>query len=278
MCTVIWGGTFVILKDGLNNISPILFVALRFSLSALIFLPGFFLAYGKIHYRSLRAGGFLGILMFAGFALQTSGLEETSASRSAFITQMLVVFTPMFQFFFLRKSFEGGSIVGVIIVVLGLFLLTSPDASMLNRGDWATFLSALAFAAYIVALDYYTRHYDLSVLMFMQTLATAVLSWITSLLFEKIRLSYQPELILSLLYLSPVATNIIIYIQNRYQKETTPTRAALIFTMEPVWASLFAIVFLREFMNLRELTGAGLMVSGLIYSTLHSKIFRKYKS
>ena len=275
--TLIWGSTFVITKDALRDVSPFLYITLRFSAAAIIFalLQPQVLKTGK---QTLLKGGFLGFLLFVGFTLQTIGLQYTSASKSAFITGMLVVLTPVCQIIIERKAPKFGNLVGVALVTVGLYLLTSPEGSEMNVGDWLTLGCALCWALYIVYLDMYGSEHDPGRLTFAQFLVSSVGGAIGAVLFEEITWNPSVELYSAIAYLAIFATVIALYVQTRYQKETTPTRAAIIFSVEPIFAAIVAYFALGEMIGTVGVVGGGIIVVGLLVSELSDVIFVRKKS
>ncbi|MBI3004056.1 MAG: DMT family transporter, partial [Ignavibacteriales bacterium] len=136
--TLIWGTTFVLTKIVLQHVSPFLYIAIRFGAASLIFAAIFFSHVKAIRANTAVKGGILGLLLFVGFALQTVGLEYTSASKSAFVTGMLVVLTPICQVIIERRAPKAGNVLGVVLVTAGLYFLTSPQGSEFNIGDALT--------------------------------------------------------------------------------------------------------------------------------------------
>ncbi|HXC61402.1 MAG TPA: DMT family transporter, partial [Nitrospiria bacterium] len=128
--TFIWGGTFVIVKVGLEDISPMLLVAVRFSIAAILFSLLFYKKIFPMNRAVFRKGSWLGLLLFLGFILQTVGLNDTTPSKSAFITGTLVIFTPIFQLIIEKRAPKVGHILGIIIVTIGLWFLTAPASSL----------------------------------------------------------------------------------------------------------------------------------------------------
>ncbi len=277
--TLIWGGTFVAIKWGLREISPAALVFFRFSLASLLYLP--FLLYSLFQGTPLQRGavvrgGMLGVAMFLGYGLQTMGMEYTTASRSAFITQLLVLFTPLFQFLLERRSPGPGEIPGILLVVTGLYFLTSPGGGGPNAGDWWTLLCAISFALYIVGVDLFTPGHNLEQILFTQMAVTALLSG-AILLQGSMELSF-PRTVPALLvvtYLTLPGTLLVIFLQNRYQKESTPVRASVLFTMEPVFASLFAFLILEEKQTLEGVAGGALIVGGILYTSFQRGLSRE---
>jgi drug/metabolite transporter (DMT)-like permease len=246
--------------------------ALRFSLAALLLFPFLFRGSKKIDRGVFRSGFTLGILIFLGFILQTVGLAYTTASKSAFITSMMVVFTPLFQFALLRRWPRPENLIGVTIVSAGLWFLTQPTGGALNRGDLLTLLSAVVFSLYIVSLDSVSRKHDPFHLTFAQAVAPAVYSWIALFFIERPFFHPTAAAFSTLGYTALLATIGAGYLQTRYQRDTTPTRAALIFALEPVWAAMLGFFFLQERLGLSGLIGGGLIIVGILFSELPGAI------
>jgi len=266
--TFIWGGTFVIIKNGLADISPLLMVSIRFSLATLVLLPFCAKRLLRTDRKTIFWGFVLGFLIFSGFLLQTIGLTETTTSKSAFITTMMVIFTPLFQLILLKRRPRWGNLVGVIIVSIGLWFLTAPTGGGLNRGDLLTLLCAIVFGLFIVLLDWTTRRYDLLLLTFLQIFFPAVCGWLLLPFFEPPIFRPTGSVFFAVGYTAILATVVTGYIQTRYQRDTTPTRAALIFSVEPLWAAVLGYLFLQERLGGWGILGGGLIVGGVLFSEL----------
>lgn len=273
-CTLIWGGTFAVTKSGLEEISPLLLITLRFVIATMLFLP--FAKLGSIPMTAVtvKGGVIVGILLFVGFVTQTIGLEYTTASKSGFITGLLVVFTPLFQVLIERKTPRAGNIAGVVLVTTGLYLLTSPEGSEFNMGDGLTLVCAAVFGLYIVYLDLYTKEGNVRQIAFLQFAITGFGSLAGALFFEDMMITVGWNTIGTVAYLALLATLYTLTVQTRYQKETTPTRAAIIFSVEPVFAALIAYLALGETIGAAGVLGGGLIIAGLLVSELSDVLFR----
>jgi drug/metabolite transporter (DMT)-like permease len=266
--TLIWGSTFALSKYLLDTISPLFYIGVRFSLALVIFTV---LAYRRVIATTKDAflkGGILGLLLFSGFAAQTIGLQYTGATKSAFITGMMVVFTPICQIIIERKAPKVGNIIGILIVTIGLYLLTSPSGSEFNLGDGLNLFCAVTFALYIVYLDVFSKGQDPVHLTIAQFVVCAVLGFAAAFLFEPVRFHPTTAAYGALLYLTIFATVIALFIQTRFQKDTTPTRSAVIFSIEPVLAAGIAYVVLGEVLGMPGIVGGALIVGGVLVSEL----------
>lgn len=281
--TLLWGATFTIVKESLNNSSPILFISLRFSLASLFLIP--FIIKNKVYISksSVKAGFVLGILMFFSFAAQTIGLKYTTATKSGFITGSLVVMIPMFQIIIEKKKPSLGAFIGVALVFVGILFLSSGGNSIFtflediganfNVGDFFTLVCAILFAIHVVYLDVFSKKENTFVLFSFQIFTTAIFGIIFTFMlslanYEKIHFVFSESLIFGLLYTSIFATLITTSLQTKYQKSVSPTKAGLIYSFEPIFAALIAFFALSEKITNFGLLGCALIFLGLISSEL----------
>jgi drug/metabolite transporter (DMT)-like permease len=263
--TVIWGSTFVVVKLGLTDISPVFYTSLRFLLSCVIFLPLFYKKIFPIPSAAWKKGLILGFFLLAGFVTQVIGLNITTASKSGFITGTLVVFTPLLQIFIEKKLPRLGNFIGVALVTIGLFLLTSPAGSQFNFGDFLTLCCAILYALYIIYLDMYSDE-KAEVLTFLQFFFVGVGGLLYTFFAEDIVFHFTTPSLLSLGYTCLFATLLTTFIQTKYQKQTTPTRAAIIFSIEPVISACLAYLILCERIGAIGIAGGALIIVGILIS------------
>ncbi len=267
--TLIWGSTFSVTKFALVDLPPLMLQGMRFTLAALMVGIYTWKDIKTTSPESLRAGLLLGVMLGLGFAFQTVGLLYTSAGKAGFLTGTMVVFTPILQMAIERRRPSVGNGIGVLIVALGLYLFTSPAAGEFNFGDLLILICAVVFAFYIVYLDVFTKERFDRESVFYQFVATAVIAFAAAPFFSHGDVSITLSSTGAVLYLAFFASTIAIFVQSKYQRETTPTKAAIIFTMEPVFAALIAYMLLSETMNTLEITGAAIMFGGLLFSELY---------
>lgn len=286
--TLLWGATFVIIKEALYDVSTMTFIAVRFLIAAVILLP--FIRNKKFNKQNLQAGFLLGILLFMGFATQTIGLKFTSATKSGFLTGTAVIIVPLLQIIIEKKVPTKGVIIGTIIVMLGILFLSSGGNSIIsllsdlgsnfNIGEGLTLICAVFFALYIIYLDIETSRYDFWTLLFLQIITTAFLSILFSFIFtetnlEPFKFNLTNNLIWAIFYTSIFATLITTALQTKYQKNVTPAKAGIIFSFEPIFAAVFAFFLLGEKITNFGYLGAGLIMMGLLVSELYESLFLK---
>jgi len=270
--TLIWGSTFVLGKIVLREMPPLQMIAIRFVFSTVVIFLAAFRSIFPLRLDQLRKGFLLGLFLFLGFVPQTIGLTITSASKSAFITGMMVVFVPLLQIIIERKPPKLGNLAGVVCVVAGLWFLTSPAGSSFNLGDGLSLVCAALFGVYIVYLDVISNDMSPAQLTFIQVSTNAILSIIAMVFFESAPLHLSWTGGATLVYLAVFATLLTTFMQTRFQKFTTPTRAVIIFTIEPVFASLIAALVLGEQLGVLGILGGALIIAGVLVSELSEGI------
>lgn len=262
--TFIWGSTFVVVKLVSADISPSLFVTLRFGIGALLFTLFLVKQINQISKETVQSGILLGTMLGIGIVIQNYGIYITTASKSAFITGLMVIFTPIAQLIIERQLPKLGNIIGIIIVTVGLYLLTSPSGGI-NIGDLLVLSSAAIFGVYIVFLDIHSKNKNPIHLSFIQVTMTALTAAMT-VPFEEIQISSSNRLLASLLYMGIFAAVLTTYSQTRFQQDTTPTRAVIIFTIEPVIAAVLAYFLLGEVLGTVGIIGGALILTGITIS------------
>jgi drug/metabolite transporter (DMT)-like permease len=277
LTTLVWGSTFVAVKIAMLEVGPLLLTGVRFGIACAIAIPIWHKEIRAIRFSVFKKGLVLGLLLSIGFILQTFGLQMTTASKTGFITGMMVVFTPIAQVVVERRAPKLGNIVGIFLVMVGLWLLTSPNGSAFNIGDGLTLTAAMLFGIYIVYVDVYSKQHNVAQLFFLQLFVTFVVAFGGALGFEGLSFHPSANILVLIIYLAVFATVISTFIQTKYQRETTPTRAALIFALEPVIAATLAYFILDERIGALGILGGGLIVSGVLVSEF-SDSFKKIQA
>lgn len=292
---VIWAATFIIIKNALDDIPPFFFTAFRFLIASCIglFLWGKFLL--KATVKDYFQGAILGAVFGVGFLLQTWGLQYTTIAKSSFITGSMVIFTPIVYFLVERRPVSLIQKIGVGIVTLGLWIFTNPDFSSLNYGDIATISCAVLWGVYITFTDVFTRdRQDIleasARLTLLQFIFTCIISFFVYLAFEsksgmeisvltEKAVTYQ-DAIIAIGYTAILGSVVATYIQTRWQRDSSPVRAALIFSLEPIIASMLAYVLISEKFGAREFIGGFFVLLGVLAGEIGETVmafFRRKK-
>ncbi|MDX9790232.1 MAG: DMT family transporter, partial [Candidatus Kapabacteria bacterium] len=273
--TFIWGGTFLFTKIGLDDCTPSTFILIRFLIAISLSLIFFGNKIFPLSRETLIQGVVLGLLFGGGFVLQTYGLKYTSVSKSAFITGMTVPITPFVFKLINRTNINFWSKIGVVVATIGLFIFTKPDFDNLNPGDLLTLLSTVFWAFYITFMDKFTNKAVLEKnkthkLVVLQFLAAILPPLATLILFEldNYSINFSTNLITALAFNGILASFAVTIIHTSVQRYTTPIKAALIFSLEPIVANALAVIIVNEILNFREYVGAAILFSGLLISEI----------
>lgn len=262
--TLVWGTTFVVVRDALADLPPFLFVALRFSLATLLLAPIALRVHGLPDRPTLKAGATVGLWLFLGYLFQTWGMVETPPARAAFITGLSVVLVPVLLVLVYRRVPPAGSMVGVALATAGLALLTGAWAGGFIRGDLLVLAGAVGFALQLLAVDRYTRSVGPTRLLFVELATVAVLAWPAALLFEEMPSKVGIAGWRGVIITAVLATLGAFWAQNWSQQRTPPTRAAVILTLEPVFAAAFSYLMIGERFGLAGYAGSALIVAGML--------------
>ena len=270
----IWGSTFTIVKEATSSIPPFSFLGIRF-LIASIFL-GFCLLLkprlrGLLDRNLSRTGELLGICLFLAYSVQTFGLQYTSAGRTGFITGLSICLVPFIAMMVLGQHLNRYSFLGILLAVFGLaFLFLSPDSLAMNWGDALVGLCAFAFAVHIVLIGKYANAYHPLLLGWVQLFTAAFLNLSAALVFEPLDRALAPEVlfqtqVLQAFFITSLFASVLAYVAQIYcQKYTSPVRAALMFSAEPVFAILTAYWWAGEVLTGWNILGCGLILSGMM--------------
>ena len=257
--TAIWGFTFPAMKVSLAYLPPILFLAYRFGIASFLMVALF---RGRVLKReSVKEGFVLGITLFFGHGFQIVGLKYTTASNSAFITSLYVVFTPFIAYFLLHDRLKLKDAVSLGIALTGLYLISGASLNF-NYGDLLTVLCALSFAFQIVLVQRFGRKDYLS-LAFWQIFWNFLFSLGFALAFEKFTIPGKAMPWLGILYTSLFATVLAFTLQVRYQRETKAHRAALIYSAEPIFGHISSLITIGEVLSLKGYAGAFLILTAI---------------
>ena len=280
----VWGTTFVLVKDALPVLPPFAFLAVRFALAFVFFLPlclqERMRGRAPVRFADLVLGFRLGAWLFLGYALQTVGLQHTTAAKAGFLTGLSVILVPLLGRLLGRNALRKRDLLSAAAALLGLYFLTeteanaSASAASESWGDFFVVLCALFFAVQIVETDRLVRQSPPTVLATFQVLAVAVYSVPLSLLWEADALTtlgsriLAPPVLLALAVTSFFATTFAFWAQTHAQRRVPPSHVALIFALEPVFAALAGVLWAGEPFTLSMGVGSAFILGGILLTSL----------
>jgi drug/metabolite transporter (DMT)-like permease len=279
LMTLIWGSTFVLIKKALLDTSPLMLNAIRMMLAAVLLAFYYRRQLQVTTKAALRAGIVVGIFLYLGYALQTTGLALTTPSKSAFLTGTSTVLVPVLLVLFWRARIHPWRAAGIALAFVGLFLMTVPagreglaDFANVNRGDVLSIGCAIGFAFQIILLGRASQRFPFEQIAVLQIGTAAVLMSMTAPVLEHVRFQASPVVIATILITGILGTAVAFTVQAWAQQFTPATHTALIFNMEPVFAWLTSFIVLKERLGLRAGLGAVLIFAGVLLSELLGQV------
>lgn len=275
--TVIWGSAFIAQSVGMDKIGPFTFQAVRCFLAVVFLFPASALfSKGKPFWKSWadpalwRSGVICGLALFAASSLQQIGLVYTDAGKAGFLTAMYIVFVPFLGLFVGQRPGRN-ALLSLIPAIVGLYLLSCTSVSGINKGDVLLLLCAVAFYVQILLIDRHCAGLDGLKLNCIQALVVAVLSVPWALLTETVDASRIASCWLPLGYAGVLSMGVAYTLQIVGQKRVAPSAAALLMSLESVFAALFGWLLLHETMTRAEELGCVLVFAAVIISQLPEK-------
>jgi drug/metabolite transporter (DMT)-like permease len=266
----IWGAAFVAQKIGVNYLPPVAFNGIRFTMGTLALLPFALRKRGNPHFftrEEIKGGLIAGILLALATNLQQYGIVHTTAGKAGFITGLYVVIVPFLGFLFRHKP-GWGSWLGAFLALGGLFLLSVQENFTFARGDLWVLACALVFAFHVLVVSQYSPRSEPLRLALMQFIICSVLSLILAFSLEKIPAQGIKDALLPIVYAGVFSVGIGYTLQVVAQKDTIATHAAIIMSLEAVFAALTGWIFLGETLTLRAIWGCALMFSGAVVAQI----------
>lgn len=272
LTTFFWGVTFVVVKDAVNQVDVFVFLAQRFIAASLILLLLWPILKRPIDCKTLLKGSVLGVMLFGGFAFQTVALLYTSASNTAFLTGLNVVFVPLLSAVIFRKTIAAKSLAGAVLAFIGLYLLCATGTSWsFNKGDLLGFICSICIAIHIIYTGKYAREYDVYWLTTIQLSVIGLLSLLIAYFTGHNAFAWYPEIRDALIICVLFATIFAFLVQTGMQQFISASSTALIFCLEPVFAAICAYFLIDENIGVNGLIGAGLILLGMILSEIRLK-------
>ncbi|HWJ76760.1 DMT family transporter [Ureibacillus composti] len=272
---IIWGSGFVMSALSLDYLSPYQVLAARFLIGVIILSIVFHKRLRKIKKSTILKGTVLGLFLYLAFALQTVGLQYTTASKNAFITAVNVVIVPFIAFFMYKRRIDIYELTGAFLAIIGIACLSLQFSSGVNIGDLLTLACAFGFAYQIFYTAKYVKDEDPILLTVVQMAVAAILGWAVVILKGDTNFSFEMEGVLSTLYLGVFSTTLAYCLQTIAQKFTNETKTAIILSTEAFWGMVFSVLFLGELLTPRMAIGAIVILGAIIISETKLSFIRK---
>ena len=277
--SLIWGSSFLVVKNSVDTITPHVLLLIRFSVGGLLLCLIFFHRLRELNCDYFIKGSLLGLLLFLGYSLQTIGITDTTPGKNAFLSAIYCVLVPFIYWAVDRKKPDSYNFLAALVGITGIGFVSLNGDLKIRMGDAFTLAGGIFYAAHMVALAKLSRDKDPVLLTIMQFGYGSVFSLIIALLFEEAPAKLTTDTILGLAFLAVFATAGAILLQNIGQKYTSPTSASIILSLESVFGVLFSVLFYHEEITLRIFIGFALIFLAVIISeTRLSFLKRKQKS
>ncbi|MFX1363774.1 MAG: DMT family transporter [Promethearchaeota archaeon] len=272
LTTVLWGTSFIITKNITEKVPIFLYLGIRFLIGFIGFIP-FFPRLKNLNKKVILMGAITGLLYFFGIVFQTYGLQSTTAGKTGFITGLSTVIVPFITWIGFKKPIRIRVWCAVILSVIGMAFLLLEGTSIFIIGDLLVLACAFIFAFYIVLNDKYVNLSDIYLYSIIQVLIIFISSFICSLF---LRESYNfasahPSFWYVMIYMGIAVMTLTILFQNWSQQYQGPTTTAIIFTLEPVFASLFGYIIGNEILSLFGWVGCTLIFIAIFITVIKNK-------
>ena len=271
--TAVWGWTFVVVQDAINAYGVLGFLSLRFLLAGAALAP--FLM-PRMTLRTLLAGGGIGLVLAAGYLFQTLGLLYTTPTNSGLITGLFVVFAPLTAWILFKVGIPRPVLLGILLSLFGMVLLAGQSASIGRFGDALTVICAAGIGAHIALLSRYAAEHDAGALALSQMISMGLLFTVLWPIFEPVEFPPR-EVWFAILLTGLVASAGAYHVQTTVQQKISAPRAAIILTMEPVFAAIFGFWLAGDRLSLVQLFGGVLIVSALFIGEVLPVLRRRGK-
>ena len=284
LCTFIWGTTFIAQDTGMDDIGPFTFNSVRFFVGFLAILPLVFLfetkkysfEFKKDKKLLLRLTIIIGFSLFFGSALQQVALLYTDVANAAFFTIFYVPLVPIIVFLFRKKKIHWSVWPSVCLCLIGGYLLTNFFDATVRLGDSLVILGALFWSFHIIYTDIFIKKFNLPLTLgAAQTMIVALLSFIVGLIYEEFILKNILKEIIPILYAGVLSGGFAFVLQIYAQKNISPAPAAIIFSLEGVFATIAAWIILSQILEINNILGCIFILCGVLISQLVPLINQK---
>lgn len=272
LVTILWGASYVTGKLSLEGgLTPNVYTSFRFCGAALVLALVFCKRLRKTNRQTLKSGFYIGLAVGAGYVIQTIGLTMTTAAKAGFLTGLYVVLVPLFDCLLKRILPKSNEVIGIIAATVGLAVLSLNADFSIGLGDILVFISAVFFAVSIIMISRVSGEQDPIVLSIVQIAVTGAMGLTLALFTEPVPPAeiFDSSMILLILYAIFFSSALNTTVQNIAQSMISPTAAALILVLEPVFSGIFAFLLLHEPLGAKELLGSAMIIAGMLVTLLY---------
>ena len=287
ICTIIWGTTFIAQDTGMRVIGPYVFNGVRFFVGFLVLIPFYLLLEKKNTYKEVSKNKskfiylsiLIGLFLFLGTVFQQVALLYTDVANAAFFTIFYVPMVPIIVFFLFKKNIHWSVWPSVILCVIGGYLLTNFHDATVRLGDTLVIIGAIFWSLHIIFIGKIIKEFDAPILIgLIQTIIVSTCSIILALIFEDFIIKNILDQKVQILYAGILSGGIAFVLQIYAQKNISPAPAAIIFSLEGVFATIAAWIILSQILNINNILGCCFILVGVLISQLLPEInFSKHK-
>lgn len=252
---LIWGTSFVVLKNTLDSVPTLYVLAFRFTGAAVLMLPVSVREFKRLDRRYICSGVAMGVMLFLAYVLQTYGLYYTTPGKNAFLTATYCVVVPFLYWLFFGRRPDRYNVLAAVLCIVGIGLISLDGGLNIGIGDLLTLVSGLFFAAHILIIDRVAAGRSAVMLSMLQFTTAGLLAWGSALAFESFPSAITSPITLSIVYLCVMCTAISFFLQTFGQKYTPPAQAAVLITLEAVFGAAISVLFFHEVLTLRLFLG-----------------------
>lgn len=281
LTAIIWGFAFVAQRAGMDHVGPFTYNAIRFALGGFSLMPLLLLPINKRKKAApateiIKFGVIAGIALFLGSSFQQIGLQFTTAGNAGFITGLYVIFVPIIALFWRNKT-GWFTWTGALLAVAGMYFLSITKDFTINPGDLYVLVSAVFFAIHVLIIGWLSPRFNTVRLSIVQFFATALFSLAIAIFKEEILLLSIIDAAIPILYGGIFSAGVAYTLQVFAQKDAPASHAAIILSLESVFAVLGGWLILNESLNDRSLFGCALMLGGMLFAQTGKYIFGQKK-
>lgn len=276
LATVIWGSSFVIIKDAVNLITPNFLMAIRFTGAFIILSIIFHKKLCSITRDMIWKGAVMGICLFFAYFFQTLGVMQTTPGKNAFLTAVYCILVPFMAWMAGSNRPDRWNIIAAFVCITGIGLISLQSDFSMGIGDALTLVGGFFYSCHMVAVAKYGEGKDPVVMTILQFAFAAIIFWVATFIYDGGIRPVPLKVLPSIGYLCLFCTGAALLLQNFGQKHTSPSAAALILTFESVFGTLFSVVMGRELLSFRIVSGFALIFLAVVVSeTKLSFLFKK---